>query len=567
VPNLMKDLPQSSEKEFLLRLQRLMLFRVIIACLFMGAFISLHIKESKNLFGTVQLYQYGLISAIFVLTFIYALSIKYSKRLYLIAYIQVIVDTVLITILIFITGGIESVFTFLYPINIIGATLILYRKGGMVIASLSGILYGILMDLHYYGILHPLETSLRHPIDYQSSNTFFYMITVNICAFFLMALLTAYPVEQSRKRSKELKDKEEDLIRLEALNDIIINNVSFGIISLDKKDRILLFNPEAERIFKVKAKDIVGKSLSMAIPSLWEILSSELSDGSFSEMRYKDITFNGKGGIKRYLRFYSSQLNLPHPYDMGKVLFIQDITEQKKIEEDIKKVRELAIVGELAAGIAHEIRNPLASISGSIQMLNRHIRDSDIQKRLMSIILREIKRLNSMIEDFLVFSRPKRLRIKKFYLNELIEEAISLFKSSDRWNQDIKIRKELDQDILIESDPDQIKQIFWNLFLNAADAMPDGGTLTISIKRLNSGPTSMVQIEIKDTGKGFSDKALSNLFVPFFTTKKGGSGLGLAMVKRIVTNLKGIIEGGNRPGGGAYVKVCIPISINSFKKA
>jgi len=393
------------------------------------------------------------------------------------------------------------------------------------------------------------------------------MITVNICAFFLMALLTAYPVEQSRKRSKELKDKEEDLIRLEALNDIIINNVSFGIISLDKKDRILLFNPEAERIFKVKAKDIVGKSLSMAIPSLWEILSSELSDGSFSEMRYKDITFNGKGGIKRYLRFYSSQLNLPHPYDMGKVLFIQDITEQKKIEEDIKKVRELAIVGELAAGIAHEIRNPLASISGSIQMLNRHIRDSDIQKRLMSIILREIKRLNSMIEDFLVFSRPKRLRIKKFYLNELIEEAISLFKSSDRWNQDIKIKKELDQDILIESDPDQIKQIFWNLFLNAADAMPDGGTLTISIKRLNSGPTSMVQIEIKDTGKGFSDKALSNLFVPFFTTKKGGSGLGLAMVKRIVTNLKGIIEGGNRPGGGAYVKVCIPISINSFKKA
>ena len=564
MPNFMKDLFQSSEKEFLLRLQRLMLFRVIIACLFMGAFISLRIKESKSFFEPVQLYQYGLISAIFVLTFIYALSLKYSKRLYLIAYIQLIIDTVLITILIFITGGIESIFTCLYPINIIGATLVLYRKGGMVIASLSGILYGLLMDLHYYGILHPLETSLKYPIDYQSSNTFFYMITVNICAFFLIGLLTAYPVEQSRKRSKELKDKEEDLIRLDALNKIIINNVSFGIISIDKKDRILLFNPEAERIFKVKAKDIVGKNLSIAIPSLWEILSKKLSDESRSDIRYRDIIFNGKGGIKRYLRFYSSQLNLPHPYEMGKVLFIQDITGQKRIEEDLKKVRELAIIGELAAGIAHEIRNPLASISGSIQMLNRHIRDSDIQKRLMSIILREIKRLNSMIEDFLIFSRPKRLRIKKFYLNELIEEAVSLFKSSDRWNQDIKIRKEMDQDILMESDPDQIKQIFWNLFLNASDAMPDGGSLTISIRRLNSGPLPMVQIEIKDTGKGFSDKALSNLFVPFFTTKKGGSGLGLAIVKRIVTNLKGTIEGGNRPGGGAYVRVCLPISIKEL---
>jgi len=239
------------------------------------------------------------------------------------------------------------------------------------------------------------------------------------------------------------------------------------------------------------------------------------------------------------------------------------VTEIKKIEAEMKRVEGLAIIGELAAGVAHEIRNPMASISGSIQMLVEGLEKDDVNRQLMDIVTREINRLNNLVNDFLLFARPKKANWEKFNLNQLILESLELFQNSQHWIKETRLVTDFSHDIKLESDPEQVKQVLWNLFINAREAMPDGGSLYVTTA-LNSNEThtdhKIVTIIVRDTGKGFDVKALSHLFIPFFTTKEGGSGLGLATVKRIVEGLQGKVTGTNHPEGGAMITISLPES-------
>jgi two-component system sensor histidine kinase PilS (NtrC family) len=235
----------------------------------------------------------------------------------------------------------------------------------------------------------------------------------------------------------------------------------------------------------------------------------------------------------------------------------------RQIEEEMKKVEGLALTGELAAGIAHEIRNPMASISGSIQILKEDLEKTDVNRRLMDIILREINRLNTLVNDFLLFARPKPADFREFILNQLIIESVELFKNSNKWNERILVNIELEEAIAVVSDPDQIKQVLWNILLNAADAVSDGGTIYIHAATDHINPElfetgqEIVKIIVRDTGKGFNENTLSSIFTPFFTTKEGGSGLGLAIVNRIIGGLKGKVSGRNHPEGGAEITIIL----------
>ena len=238
---------------------------------------------------------------------------------------------------------------------------------------------------------------------------------------------------------------------------------------------------------------------------------------------------------------------------MGQILIFQDITEVRQIEEEMKRVEGLAMVGELAAGIAHEIRNPMASISGSIQMLREEMRGNDINSRLMEIILRELNRLNHLVGDFLLFARPRPINHCEFDLRELILETLELFKNSGKWSDKTVVETGLPLHQKIVSDPEQVKQILWNIILNAVEAMPDHGLLRINTETVPDRAKKTIKVSIRDTGQGFSKNALSHLFTPFFTTKDGGSGLGLATVKRIAEGLSGSVCGRNHPDGGAEI--------------
>lgn len=554
--------------EFSRRLQKLMFLRVLFVSLLLGASILTQIEEARTYFGGIQSAHYLLIAAIYFLTFLYSLLLKYSKRLTQLAYGQLIADTVVATLIIYTTGGRESIFSFLYILTIINASILLYRRGGIVVAASSSFLYSLLLVLHHTGTIHPFGSLLSEVSD-QGGRGIYYTIAVNVSAFFLVAFLSSFLAEQVRKSQLELRARQDDLLKLEALNERIIQSITSGLMTLDGDGKILLFNPAAENIFSVKANHVVGKKVLDVLPGLQdvEILRPPLTQDPARHESFIDFHFEKDEGHRMYLRLSLSPLLLEGGNAKGHILIFQDLTSIKEIEEEMKKREGLALIGELAAGVAHEIRNPLASISGSIQMLKENLDEDNVNSRLMDITLREIARLNHLVKDFLIFARPKEVNLTSFDLNQLITDTLLLFKKSDRWTANIEVTTHFYAPIRISSDPDQLKQVLWNLFLNASEAMEKGGSLLVSTApadRCESTNTPDVQagavaIIVRDSGEGFTEKALGHLFSPFYTTKRGGSGLGLAIVKRIVDGLQGDVSGKNHPSGGAEIRITLPL--------
>ena len=542
-----------------------MFLRVLFVSILLGVSIFIQAKETKTYFGNIQTFHYVIIVSIYLLTFIYIIPLKKGKKLTELAYAQLLMDTFFVTAIVYSTGGIKSIFSFLYILTIINGSIILYRKGGMTIASCSSILYGLLLDLHYYDVIHPLGGGVSPPYEYHSIYIF-YMILVNIIAFYLVAFLSSYPSEQVRKSRFELEAKKDDIVKLEALNEWIIGSITSGLIALNGQNRIILFNPAASEIFGIEPNGAIGNNLFETFPFLndyLELNGENLQLKNTHMASFLDFPFQRHDVKKVFLRLSLTPLTLPEGGQRGQILIFQDMTEMKQIEEEMKRVEGLALVGELAAGIAHEVRNPMASISGSIQMLKEGLDRDAVNSRLMEIILREINRLNLLVNDFLLFARPRPPDIQEFNLDQLIMDSLELFKNSKKWVSRIQVETDFHGTLKIKSDPEQIKQVLWNLFVNASEAMPEGGLLRIFTEVVNSrqifGPNGhSVKITIRDTGEGFSQTALRHIFTPFFTTKEGGTGLGLAIVKRIVTGLKGEVYGESLPEGGAEITILLP---------
>ncbi len=534
------------------RLQTLMLLRVVVASFLLGATIFLQIKATKTYFGYIQSAHFLLIAGIYFLTIIYLILYKYVHNYIALAYGQVIIDTFLATCIIYVTGGIESIFSFLYILIIITSSILLSRKGGLIIATFSSLFYTLLLMFHYHGLIHPLGAHLAAYEGYKGESVSFTALA-NVLAFYLICFLTSYLAETANQSKIELMAKELDVDQLELLNDSIIKSIGSALFAVDENSKVILLNPAAEALFKIRSPDVLGRRITDILPFL-NGQSLHLTSG------LRDITTVNHNGDEIHLRYSISPLKVPIGKENGFIFIFQDITKLKEIEQEMKKVEGLAMVGELAAGIAHEIRNPMASISGSIQMLKEELGQNEMHSRLMDIVLREISRLNNLVNDFLLFARPKQTNLKEFDLNQLILEALELFKNSEHWSNKVRVDIDLEGPLRIISDPEQIKQVLWNLFVNSCEAMPEGGMLFIDTKKLSGEKGhDLAMIRIRDTGKGFDDDSLKKLFVPFFTTKDKGSGLGLAIVKRIVNGLGGNVEGSNHPKGGAQLTVTLPI--------
>lgn len=551
-----------AQKETLSRLQLLMFLRVGFVSLLLGVAIIIQVRETKTYFGEILNAHYFLIALIYFLTFFYVVAFNYIKNLSKFAYLQLLLDTIFITGIIYTTGGIESIFSFLYLLNIISGGTILYRRGGTIIASFSIILYGALLDLSYYGLINPMGYRFSHLQEYQSSEIF-YRILVNAAAFYLVAFLSSFLSEQTRKSRAELKVKQKDIADLEMLKENIIQSVSSGLVALDEYGKIIVFNRGAERIFNIDSSDATQKNVNDIIPFIMPYLKVD-SPNKFSQLSYKMSQ-----GQQIDLLLTVSPLKESDGSEKGQILVFQDTTRIREMEQEVKRMEDLAMLGELAAGIAHEIRNPLASISGSIQVLNNSLKENaPINQRLMGIILREINRLNHLVNDFLHFARPQRIKIEEFDLNQLIMDTLYIFQNSQNWSQNLDVRTKFFNPLKIKSDPQQLKQIFWNIFLNACEAMPKGGLIYVKTDKRTDFHGSgkyieLVRIKVEDNGPGIDPKVVNDMFNPFSTTKKDGSGLGLAIVKKIVEGVGGRVSGMNLASGGAAITILLPLSIET----
>ncbi|MBI5180662.1 MAG: PAS domain S-box protein [Nitrospirae bacterium] len=547
----------SEEKEIQKKLKVLMILRIVLVTLFLVSSILLQIKFGSREIPTFYL----LVVSVYIITIIYALLINRVSNLELLAYIQLIGDLIIETVLIYITGGIESSFSFTYIITIIYASIILYRRGGYVIAGISSILYGGLIDMQYYGLFEATHLSILSPAET------FYKVFLHVLFFFVVAFLSGGLAESLRQTGEILKEKDTDLVELQTFYKNVAQSMSSGLLTTDLKGHITSFNRAAEDITGYFFEDVKG--------NIWhEIFNLEEIKSVFSKLEMLRIPFRFEGnyvrkdGAKLALGITISSLKNESGETTGAIGIFQDLTKIKEMEDDIKKKEKLAMVGELAAGMAHEIRNPLASLSGSMQILKSESSLSGENKKLLEIALRETEKLNRIISDFLTYARPTPLNKKRCDINRLLNDTVTLLRNSKEYQKKIKIATNLEGKRLItEVDPNQMSQVFWNLSINAVQAMSDGGELIIaSKKKLKKGrgysdfDKDYIEIIFKDTGNGINPVVKDKIFYPFFTTKDKGSGLGLAIVHRIIEDHKGEIKVESKLNEGSRFIIHLPVA-------
>jgi two-component system sensor histidine kinase PilS (NtrC family) len=417
---------QNSQTDYKNKLKWLLVYRILFSSLLLGSTIILQLGEKTSPFAPSLIVLYGIIITIFFLSFIYGLLQKRIKRDGTFALLQILVDTTIVSLIIFVTGSFLSVFSFLYLVVLIYSSMLLSRRTTLIIAAVCSIQFGIMVDLEYYGILTPFGMKTSHLAAMFAWNEVLYKVLITMMACFAVAFLSSLLSEQTRKTKKELQ----------------------------------------------------------------------------------------------------------------------------AMEDHVKRVEKMAAIGEMAAGLAHEIKNPLASLSGSIQLLKEDIRYDPDHDRLMQIILREADRLSLLVSNFLLYARPPAGKVEPVELDKVLIETTELFEKDGSTDGRISTTSNIESGIWIEMDPVHLRQILWNLLLNAAEAIDGAGKISIE---MYGERNKDAWVKIIDDGCGMSRETLKSIFDPFFTTKTSGTGLGLSIVHRILQAYDSRLDVDSEPNTGTSV--------------
>jgi two-component system sensor histidine kinase PilS (NtrC family) len=538
-----------SKEEYSVRITWLIWSRVVLMTFLVGTLLF-QLQYKLYSFHTAVLY-YVLLS-VYALTALYLYLLSKIDNILFLAYLQTSIDILLITFLVYLTGGIDSGFSILYHLAIISASIIIYRRGGYLAASFASILYGAMLDMQYYNVLHLVRSQSY------TAGQVFYQVFITILSFYLVALLSGYLAERLRLARQELREKSMDFADLRAMQEHILRSVGSGILTVDLQGNITSWNPAAEQItgfsydeLKTRWQEVFGNSIKELF-------------GHTDSLKARSYRFNGqvvkKDGTVSLLGMTASLLKDDSGTIRGIILTFQDITKLVEMEERIRRQERLATVGSFAAGIAHEIRNPLASLSGSIQVLQGELKLGGDDKRLMDIVVRETDRLNTIISDFLEYARPAVANSESVDLRRILDETIMLLRNSKSFSENIELKVTVVPQLRLKGDALRLRQVFWNLLINSCQAMPNGGAVSIEAAPSESEEErEMCDIAVSDTGTGMSPELLGKIFDPFFTTKSEGTGLGLAIVYRIIEDHGGTISVESNPASGTRFLIRLPL--------
>jgi len=417
----------TAERDLDQKLKLLMLFRLLFSTILLGSTIIIQLNQNASPLALPLLLLYGLVAFIFVLSFVYSLALSRIQQKVVLAYIQISVDTVIVTLIVFVTGCFLSFFSFLYLVVIIYSGALLFLKGSMIIAGLCSLQYAILISLEYYGFIQPHGIGISPLIFEFGWLQVLYKVMITAVACYAVAFLSGFLSEQARRTRRELQH----------------------------------------------------------------------------------------------------------------------------MSEHVKRVEKMASLGEMAAGLAHEIKNPLASLSGSIQILREEIGYQPEQDNLMRIVLRETDRLSTLVSDFLLFAKPPAGNRELFRLDGAILEILELFKKNTTIKRNVTITHNLVPDVLVEMDPIHLRQILWNLLLNAAEAIKNQGQIRVETMVQKN---NRVEISVRDDGEGILLEKVESIFDPFYTTKQSGTGLGLSIVYRILEYYDSRLDVESAIGQGTLVR-------------
>ncbi len=534
-----------------------MALRVLIVTLLLGASIGLQVRYGQfPRSGPAFSY---LIVATYGLTILYGFLLPRIKRLALFAYVQIGIDLLFETTVVYLTGGIESPFSPFYMITTIAGSIILGRKGGSLTASTASILFGLLVDLQYFRLLPAVGEGT-----YSNRETLF-LLFLNIVAFLTVAYLSGSLAEKLSVTQIRLREEEADLAELKLFHEYIVRSMTSGLLTTGMTGEITSFNRSAEEITGYRFSEVRGKPW-WEVLDLGDLRSLIHSNRPLAEPIRFDRESLRKDGIPLLLGMTVSPLRNEEGDQIGSVWIFQNLTRIRQMEEEIENKKRLATIGEMAAGMAHEIRNPLAALSGCMQVLKGGLRLEDAEaRRLMEIALKETERLDGIIAAFLSYARPVPLNKKHWDINRLILETMDLLRRSPEYPEGVEIRLDLAEGELGGIvDPDRVRQVFWNLSINAFHAVGREGWLLISTRPVTTAPSmgqpqsAWVEVCFSDNGCGILKRDLHKIFFPFFTTKERGTGLGLSIVHRIVEEHGGRIHVDSEAGRGARFTLLLP---------
>lgn len=476
----------------------------------------------------------------------WAIVDPWLKGTRLFTYLQLLGDVAVITLFVQITGGSQSPMSFLYLLPISVASMLLYRQGALTIAGICFAAYAVLV----------LVDELRRAGD-GGGGRIAYLLVSHLLAMLGLALLSAYLTERLRRQNRELLERRGAVARLQAVNENIIESINSGLITTDPVGRIQFINRGGMEITDLTQADVAERSVFEVLGLEPEFLD-EIRHRLLARRRFRfERWFDTKTGRRIFLGIAVSNLYDKAGQPLGYILIFQDLTEIQALEREVRLQERMSALGQMAAGMAHELRNPLASISGAVQYLKGEYRPTGEALELMDIILRESERLDQAIRDFLTFTRPGEFTASRVDLVPLLEDCAKLLRKSGDFGSAHRIDLAFDGESMVcEVDRNRLKQVFWNLATNAVKAMPAGGRLEIAACWCDE---DSVEIRFQDDGVGMSEREQQLYFQPFSSSFREGTGLGAAIVYRLVEEHGGRIRLTSEEERGTCVTIRLPV--------
>lgn len=470
--------------------------------------------------------------------------LRLGRGLRALAAVQIVGDVGFAAFFVYLTGGADSLFSFMFLLAIVSGGILLSVQGAWVAAVLSFLADAFVivgLQRQWIPLIDPSLEPTRLGWDVIAQILF-----THGSAFALTAVLATYVASQMRKAGARADIAESSLSRLHVLHEAIVRSVATGIATADEEGRISFLNRAGEEILDTKASLLRGLQLETVFPTV--IREAEKTGGRAERL---ECAWDSPGRPSRQLGFTVTPLIDEGGGQLGSITVFQDLTDVRDLERRAARSERLAAIGQLAAGLAHELRNPLASMSGSIELLSKQ---AEPQNPLHAIVLRESERLNRLVSDFLSFAGPATPRFDAVDLQVLIEEVDLVFGGDPSAGG---VRRELRLSPAVAmGDDEQLRQVLWNLMRNAVEASAPGGRIEVSA---GEGPLSgTVFLSVRDWGAGIAQQDLERIFDPFFTTRDRGTGLGLSTVLRIVDGLGGQLEVESVVGNGSCFTISLP---------
>jgi two-component system sensor histidine kinase PilS (NtrC family) len=463
---------------------------------------------------------------------------------------QLALDVALVSAIVAASGGARSIFVPLYVFSVLAASFVLSRAGALTVAALSSVFSVAIM-------LGPDALASLGGISGSGTTTDEALaICLNAAVFLVVGFVTSSLASRYRESQEHLDGHRKHLSDLQAFRDLIFESVGSGLVGVDPRGRVTAFNRAAESITGFRSADALGQPWSAIFGAGVDLDDiREMADKDPSPPRRYEFTLRRQDGrvVPLGISFWS--LRAGDGEVAGLVGVCQDLSAIKQMEQRMRQADRLATVGRLSANMAHEIRNPLASISGAVEALAKDLPPDEERNRLVEIVLRESERLDHIVGSFLEYARPAPLTSIDVNLAQILDEVLLLIEHRSL-PANLKIMREYAESLPARVDPQQMRQAIWNLCLNAVQAMPDGGEMRVGGRALAETEPEQIQIWVADSGHGIADADLPHIFEPFYSTKAGG--IGLALVHRVLQDHRGLIEARSRPGDGTTFTLTLP---------